>query len=130
MKSFILNAMRSERRETIKQQILEALNSGLSRYKACETVGISMATFYRWLKKDNKFAKEVAEAEEVAVMIIEDALYTKAIRGDVRAMIFFLTNRRPNRWKVSGNELASSEEKKIVFEVVDARGESESNEAV
>jgi hypothetical protein len=122
--------MRSERREIIKQQILEGLNGGLSRYKACENAGISLATFYRWLKQDKKFAKEVAEAEEVAVMMVEDALYVKAVKGDVRAMIFFLTNRRPNRWKVAGNELASGEEKKIVFEVVDARSEDKSNENI
>jgi hypothetical protein len=122
--------MRNERRDTIKKQILEALNNGLARYKACETVGISPVTFYRWLKQDKKFAREVAEAEEIAVMIVEDVLYAKAIKGDVRAMIFFLTNRRPNRWKVAGNELASSEEKKIVFEVVDARSEDKSNENI
>jgi hypothetical protein len=122
--------MRSEKRDIIKRQILEALGSGLPRYKACETVGISLATFYRWLNQDKKFAREVAEAEEVAVMLVEDALYAKAIKGDVRAMIFFLTNRRPNKWKVAGNELAGGEEKKIIFEVVDARSEGESNEAV
>jgi len=122
--------MRNEKKEIIKRQILEALNGGQARYRACESVGISLATFYRWLKQDKKFAREVAEAEEIAVMVVEDALYAKAVRGDVRAMIFFLTNRRPNRWKVAGNEMVSGEEKKIVFEVVDARDESKGNENI
>jgi len=103
----------------VKRQIVSLLLEGKARANACAEAGVSRATFYRWLKKDKRFAREVAEAEELAVMLVEDALYLKAIKGDVRAMIFFLTNKRPERWKAEGATI-HEEDRKIIFEIVDA----------
>lgn len=39
---------------------------------ACEKVGISRNTVYRWLKEDKQFAKDFAEAEEAGVEFVND----------------------------------------------------------
>ncbi len=39
---------------------------------ACEKVGISRNTIYRWLKEDKQFAKDFAEAEEAGVEFVND----------------------------------------------------------
>jgi hypothetical protein len=39
---------------------------------ACEKVGVSRNTVYRWLKEDKQFAKDFAEAETAGVEFVND----------------------------------------------------------
>ncbi|MBU1672154.1 MAG: hypothetical protein KKF41_08670 [Actinobacteria bacterium] len=84
--------------EERKVQLLAALRRGAGRGQACQAVGISTVTLWNHMKDDEGFAQAVREAEAVPVEEVENALLRKAKNGDVRAMIFFLKCRAPERW--------------------------------
>ena len=59
-----------------KRKLLEALRKSLGVVEtACNRVGVGRTTHYDWLKKDKKYAAEVAEIEEVAVDFGETQLH-------------------------------------------------------
>lgn len=94
-----------DRNDKVKSVVLESLSSGSTVDAACRAAGISRSVFYDWRKKDAEFAEAVERAQMVAVSVVEDALFLKATRGEkdgrgnVVAMIFWLCNRAPDRWK-------------------------------
>lgn len=82
-----------------KESVLESLSKGATVQNACRAANIGRTTFYNWLKEDQTFALRVAHTEEAAIQCVEDALFASALSGKVPAQIFFLCNRRPDRWK-------------------------------
>ena len=60
---------------------------------------MSRVTAYLWARSDSTFAAAVDQAELDACEIVEDALFNKAKDGHLTAIIFYLTNRVPDRWK-------------------------------
>jgi len=82
-----------------KEMIIVSLGNGCTVTASCEAAGISRKTFYRWLKADTEFAELVAHTEQSATLCVEDALWNKAVDGNVTAMIFWLCNREADRWK-------------------------------
>ena len=90
----------SDKGNTIKKKaIIESLKEGSSIFSACKGAEISRKQFYVWLKKDKKFAEEIEDAKKSRIHIVEDALYKKAIEGNLGAIIFLLCNRDSNNWK-------------------------------
>lgn len=88
----------SEREETrIKKQILlETLEAAGGRATAaCRSCNIPYSTFQYWKKKDAVFRKEVLRIRTAMPEMVEEALYTKAIQGDVSAAKYYLSNRHP-----------------------------------
>lgn len=85
--------------EAKKEAILLSLKDGSTVSAACHACGISRNTFYSWLKEDSAFATKVDEAQKSRIQHVEDSLYKKAIEGNMTAIIFFLCNREPERWK-------------------------------
>ena len=90
-----------------KELFLESLeNSRVSGNvsKALLVSGIRRTTAYRWRKKDKEFAKKwdilVEYADEMLAELVEWKLLQSALRGSVRAIIFWLKNRRPEEWNV------------------------------
>lgn len=61
---------------------------------ACEKLGIARATFYRWKKEDQTFAKMADEALFEGVLLMNDMAESQllaAIRdGDMTAIMFWL----------------------------------------
>jgi hypothetical protein len=61
-------ARHSEHTEQQKRKLLDMLRTTLGVVEtACQRVGLSRTTHYNWLKKDKKYAAEVADIEEVAL---------------------------------------------------------------
>lgn len=61
-------ARHTEHTEQQKRKLLEMLRTTLGVVEtACQRTGIGRTTHYDWLKKDKKYAKEVADIEEVAL---------------------------------------------------------------
>lgn len=65
---------------------------------ACDAVGISRDTFYRW-KKGKRFAQQLKLIEESLIDMAETQLLKNIREGNQRAVEFFLKNRAPDRWK-------------------------------
>jgi hypothetical protein len=85
--------------EKTREDFLSLLRCGNSRKSALDAVGITRHTLRNHMLADSDFAKAVEDAETDAVDMVEDALFDKCSRGNVTAIIFFLANRRPDRWQ-------------------------------
>jgi len=82
-----------------KAKVLELLAQGMRRYKAMEAVGLNGGLFSYACAADPEFAAQVDLAEMMADQDVEDALREGALNGNVTAEIFWLCNRRPDRWQ-------------------------------
>ena len=83
-----------------KKTIIEQLKKTPIIQVTCEKMGISRATFYRWKKKDPKFAEEAEMAIEEGSQLINDMAESQlisAIRdGNLTGIIFWLKNHHKN----------------------------------
>ena len=87
------------RQERQKELIAEQLTKVPIVHHACEKVGISRASYYRWRKEDKEFAKACDEAIAKGVLLVNDMAESQllsAIRdGSITPIIFWLKNRHP-----------------------------------
>ena len=84
---------------TKKQEFLEAYKlTKCNVSKACEAINISRKCFYEWIDKYPKFAEAIKEIEDSMTDKIEVMLMTKAEQGRQRAMEFYLTNRKKDKY--------------------------------
>ncbi len=81
-----------------RQRYLELLAKGMRRGAAAEAVGVGRSTTYRAMRDEPEFATAVEDAEMLADEEVEASLRRKALEGNVPALIFWLTNRGPDRW--------------------------------
>lgn len=83
-----------------KKAIIEQLKKTPIIQVTCEKLGISRATFYRWKKKDEKFAEEVDLALQEGSQLINDMaesqLITAIKNGNLTGIIFWLKNHHKN----------------------------------
>ena len=89
----------SDRNAIKKSAIVESLKNGVSLVSAIAAADAKHSTVYDWLDDDKEFCSAVHAAKNSRVNIVEDALYKKAIEGNVVAQIFYLCNRMPEKWK-------------------------------
>ena len=101
---------------------------GLTDEDIAEKIGITVRTFYRWQKytvtnADGKITQPIKEAlkkgKELPDAKVEQSLLNKALSGDVTAMIFWLKNRRPDKWRDKPEALSGEEREpvRIIFDV-------------
>lgn len=72
---------------------------GLTDDQIAHNIGIRRSTLYEWKNKHTDFADSIKKSKEVADFEVENALYKKALSGDVTAQIFWLKNRKPDKWR-------------------------------
>lgn len=72
---------------------------GLIDEQIAEKIGINPATLYDWKKKYPEISEALKKGKEVVDYEVENALLLKALCGDVTAQIFWLKNRRPDKWR-------------------------------
>jgi hypothetical protein len=60
---------------------------------------ISEGTLFNIRKRDKAVDDAIKRGKEKADLLVIGALYKKAIAGDVTAMIFWLKNRQPDKWR-------------------------------
>lgn len=103
-------------------RITQWFREGLTDEKVAEKcIGISRTTFYRWIKQSKKFKGAVEEGKKPVIAIVENALIKsstgydvmegrinadgkkimvkKHIPPNITAIIFYLKNRDPKRWR-------------------------------
>lgn len=71
---------------------------GLTQAEICAAIDVPVRTFRRWCTENEAIAQAVTTGKEVAIAAVENALYKKALSGDLGAMCFFLKNRAPEQW--------------------------------
>ena len=96
------------------KRAIAVLRRGGSLAEAAKAAGVGRDTLWEWRKKDADFAARAEEAMGVGVDVLEDTLTLcaqKALTNPAyqKALIFLLTNRRPNEWKLYRNDTQPSE---------------------
>lgn len=92
-----INVQKAEEKKSIttkekKKKFVNAFAARLCNVsKVCELVGISRQTFYRWRDEDDKFKKEIQDAQEKFYDDIETTMYNKAIVEKDTTMLIWLS---------------------------------------
>lgn len=86
-----------ERQRKQKELLLEQLRKTPIVQIACEKVGVSRASFYRWRRDDPVFADEAENAVYMGVNLVNDLAESQLISGirdkNMTAIIFWLKHR-------------------------------------
>ena len=87
--------------ETVeKLQLLEEWSTqGLYIKEIAAKMGICVSTVYDWMNKNPEIAAAIKKGRDKSIDMVENALFKSAINGNVTAMIFYLKNRAPERYK-------------------------------
>lgn len=72
---------------------------GLTRERIAGQMGIGLSTFYKWQKKYPQIAQALKKGRELVDYQVEQALLDKALGGDLRAQMYWLNNRRSDKWQ-------------------------------
>lgn len=72
---------------------------GLTDEQISNNIGINTCTLYDWKNRFPDISNALKKGKEVVDFEVENALLEKAKGGDVTAMIFWLKNRRPDKWR-------------------------------
>ncbi len=76
---------------------------GLSDEQIAHNMGIVTSTLYDWKKKYSEISEALKKGKEVVDIEVENALLKSALEGNITAQIFWLKNRKPNRWREKQN---------------------------
>lgn len=93
-----------------KNSLLESLKecSGIVTF-ACEKVGLSRQTFYRWYREDAEFKERVDAINELQIDVAEASLLKKIQKGDTTAIIFYLKTKGRSRGYTERREIVTPE---------------------
>lgn len=81
-----------------KERFIELVANGTAPVNAGIIVGWNPKTTRKWMR-DVEFAEIVQGARDRANGSIEEALYQRALAGNVAAMQMWLFNRSPDEWR-------------------------------
>jgi ACT domain-containing protein len=83
-----------------KKALVEQLRKTPIVQVSCEKLGISRATYYRWKKRDPKFAENAEIALQEGAQLINDMAESQLIsaikEGNLTGIIFWLKNHHRN----------------------------------
>lgn len=72
---------------------------GLTDEQIAHNMGISVKTLWIWKNKYSKVCNALKKGKEVIDYKVENALLNSALEGNTTAQIFWLKNRRPDKWR-------------------------------
>ena len=84
---------------------------GLVDEQIAKNCGITATTLYDWKKRFPKISEALKRGKEIVDYEVENALLQKALSGDTTALIYWLKNRRPGKWRDKPIDLDSGAEK-------------------
>jgi len=77
--------------------------NGLTDELIARNIGINVGTLYDWKKKYPEISESLKKGKEVVDAMVESALLNNALSGDTTAQVFWLKNRRPEKWREKNN---------------------------
>lgn len=72
---------------------------GLTDDDIAAKMGIGNRTLYEWKQKYPQILQSIKKGKEVIDYQVENALLQSALDGNTKAQIFWLKNRRPDKWR-------------------------------
>lgn len=84
---------------------------GLTDEQIAHNMGCSYSTMRVWKDKYKAISAALKKGKEIVDYEVENALLNKALSGDVTAMIFWLKNRRKDKWRDKPQEISGSDQR-------------------
>jgi predicted DNA-binding protein YlxM (UPF0122 family) len=78
---------------------------GLKDEDIAHNMGITRKTLYEWIKKYGDICDTLKKGKEIVDYQVENAILKEALKGNVTACIFWLKNRRPDKWREQPKEI-------------------------
>lgn len=72
---------------------------GLTDEQIAKNMGISVKTLFNWKTSYLPILQALKKGKEVVDYEVENALLSSALEGNTTAQIFWLKNRRPDKWR-------------------------------
>ena len=96
---------------------------GLTDEQIAHNIGIRRTTLYDWKNKYPDINDSLKKGKEIVDYEVENALLKRAKQGDVTAQIFWLKNRRPEKWrdKVQFTDETSLKKLDSLIEAIDKK---------
>ena len=92
--------------EQLKKELISALRSNLGIVSnACEALGISRTTYYKYYNKDSEFRSEVDNVGEHTLDFVESKLFDLIDNGNVAATIFYMKTKGKRRGYIERQEV-------------------------
>lgn len=80
---------------------------GLKDEDIAHNMGITRKTLYEWIKKYGDICDTLKKGKEIVDYQVENAILKEALKGNVTACIFWLKNRRPDKWREQPKEISA-----------------------
>ncbi len=81
------------------EEIKDWVRNGATDKEVAERLGISETSFYEFKKEFSEFSESLKKNKEICDAEVESALHKAALGGNITAIIFWLKNRRPDKWR-------------------------------
>ena len=72
---------------------------GLTLEEIATNLDIALSTLCKWKNEEKELSEALKKGQDVADREVENALYKAAVEGNTTAMIFWLKNRKPDKWR-------------------------------
>lgn len=90
---------------------------GLTDEQIAAKCSINKATLYRWKKEYCNICEALKKGKEIVDFEVENALLNEALNGNVTAQIFWLKNRRVDKWRDKPEGTATEQGVQIIDDV-------------
>jgi hypothetical protein len=98
--------MNQDNIDNYKTQMIDALHESNGVVTtAIEAVKIHRSTFYKWMKEDEQFKKDVEDIRESALDFVESKMFEKIESGSDTMIIFFLKTQGKKRGYIERSQL-------------------------
>lgn len=97
---------------------------GLTNEQIAEKLGINPDTLYKYMKQYPEISETLKKGKEVVDYEVENALLKNALEGNITAQIFWLKNRKPDKWK---DKIETNKDNQDVLEKLDKLLEEQQN---
>ena len=101
-----------------KEAMLTALENSLGVVTvACKQADIPRSTYYKWIKEDKEFAKQVKEIENIALDFAESQLHEQIGNANTAATIFYLKTKGKKRGYIERQEITGADGMPTNFQI-------------
>ena len=97
---------------------------GLTDEQIAHNMGISAKTLFNWKQAHLPILQALKKGKEVVDYEVENALLRSALDGNTTAQIFWLKNRRPDKWRdkpEGGNNIAQEDGHRALIDAITER---------
>jgi len=106
------------KKDTKKELMIEALEKSLGVVsQACQSIGISRQTHYRWIEEDPEYKFQVESIDDVCIDFAENQLFKKMKDGSDAAIIFYLKTKGKKRGYIEKTQIDHSIEDNNIQEI-------------